>query len=86
MADIFQGDFNQRDEEIKKLLHIGECFDILRRRIVVGGKQTAIYAVDGFCVGNWQKGCWSSYIRFQRRICRTILPAFCKRGYLTLIY
>ena len=51
MADIFQGDFNQRDEEIKKLLHIGECFDILRRRIVVGGKQTAIYAVDGFLRG-----------------------------------
>lgn len=51
MPDIYEGDFAQRDEEIKKLLHIGECFDILRRRFVIGGKQVAFYSIDGFLQG-----------------------------------
>lgn len=51
MPDIFQGDFTQRDEEIKQLLHIGECFDMIRRRFVIGGKQAAFYTVDGFLKG-----------------------------------
>ncbi len=51
MNDIFQGDFSDRDEKIKTLLHVGECFDILRRRFVIGGKQAAFYAVDGFLRG-----------------------------------
>lgn len=52
MPDIFQGDFAQRDEEIKKLLHISECFDLIRRRFVIGGKQAAFYSVDGFLRGD----------------------------------
>lgn len=52
MPDIFQGDFTQRDEEIKQLLHIGECFDMIRRRFVIGGKQAAFYTVDGFLKGD----------------------------------
>lgn len=54
MPDIFQGnlDFKQRDEQIKQLLCIGECFDIIRRRLVIGGKQAAFYAVDGFLNGD----------------------------------
>ncbi len=52
MPDIFQGDFSQRDEEIKKLLHIGECFDLLRRRFAIGGRQAVFYAVDGFLRGD----------------------------------
>lgn len=51
MSDIFQGDFSQRDEEIKDLLHIGECFDILRRRFIIGGREAALYSVDGFLNG-----------------------------------
>lgn len=51
MPDIFQGDFSQRDEQIKQLLHLDECFDIIRRRFVLGGKQAALYAVDGFLKG-----------------------------------
>lgn len=54
MPDIFQEhlDFTQRDEQIKKLLCIGECFDIIRRRFAVGGKKAAFYAVDGFLKGD----------------------------------
>ena len=54
MADIFQEDldFKQRDEQIKQLFHIGECFDIIRRHLVIGGKQAAFYAVDGFLNGD----------------------------------
>lgn len=54
MQDIFQEnlDFKQRDEQIKQLLNIGECFDIIRRRFVIGGKQAASYAVDGFLTGD----------------------------------
>lgn len=54
MADIFQENlsFTQRDEQIKQLLHIGECFDILRRRFVIGGRQAAFYTVDGFLKGD----------------------------------
>lgn len=54
MPDIFQEnlDFTQRDEQIKQLLNIGECFDIIRRRFVIGGKQAASYAVDGFLTGD----------------------------------
>ncbi len=49
--DIFQGDFSDRDEKIKTLLHVDECFDILRRRFVIGGRQAAFYSVDGFLRG-----------------------------------
>lgn len=52
MPDIFEGDFTQRDEQIKELLHIGECFDIIRRRFVMGGKQAAFYTIDGFLKGD----------------------------------
>lgn len=50
-TDVFQGDFSQRDEQIKQLLHVGECFDIIRRRFVIGGKQAAFYTIDGFLNG-----------------------------------
>ena len=51
MADIFQGDFEKRDEEIKKLLRIEDSFDLIRRRFVIGGRQAAFYTVDGFLKG-----------------------------------
>ena len=41
MADIFQGNFQKRDEEIKKLLRIEDSFDLIRRRFVIGGRQAA---------------------------------------------
>ena len=49
--DVFQGDFSQRDEAVQKLLHIEECFDLLRRRIVIGGQQAVLYSIDGFLNG-----------------------------------
>lgn len=52
MPDIFEGDFAQRDERIKDLLHIEECFDIIRRRFVMGGRQAAFYTIDGFLKGD----------------------------------
>lgn len=52
MPDIFEGDFAQRDKQIKDLLHIEECFDIIRRRFVIGGRQAAFYTVDGFLKGD----------------------------------
>ena len=51
MADIFQGNFQKRDEEIKKLLRIEDSFDLIRRRFVIGGRQAAFYTVDGFLKG-----------------------------------
>ena len=50
-TDIFQGDFSERDEQIQQLLHVGECFDIIRRRFEIGGKPAVFYTIDGFLKG-----------------------------------
>lgn len=49
--NIFQGKYEERMESIKKLLGVGTNFDILHRKIVVGGKKTSLFAVDGFLKG-----------------------------------
>ena len=71
MADIFQGNFQKRDEEIKKLLRIEDSFDLIRRRFVIGGRQAAFYTVDGFLKG--------SFTRSRRNRCRKILRTFYSR-------
>ncbi len=67
MPDIFQGDFSQRDEEIKELLHIGECFDILRRRFVIGDREAALYSVDGFLNGQLSEKVMEFFFSIQKK-------------------
>ncbi len=49
--DIFQGDFEQRKRAVRELLHVGECFDILNRNLLIGGRKASLFAVDGFLQG-----------------------------------
>ena len=64
MADIFQGNFQKRDEEIKKLLRIEDSFDLIRRRFVIGGRQAAFYTVDGFLKGEVSEKVMEFFYRF----------------------
>jgi stage V sporulation protein AF len=52
MEDIFQGNVRERDENISNLLHLDECFDIIRRSFRIGGRQAFFYSVDGFLKGD----------------------------------
>lgn len=79
MADIFQGDFEKRDEEIKKLLRIEDSFDLIRRRFVIGGRQAAFYTVDGFLKGEVSEKVMEFFIRLRRSRCPGILQLFCSR-------
>ncbi len=49
--DIFQGGYEQRMNAAKALLHSDENFDILHRQLVIGGRKTSLFAVDGFLTG-----------------------------------
>lgn len=46
--DIFVGNYSARREAVRSLLHVGECFDILQRDLIVGGRNASLFAVDGF--------------------------------------
>lgn len=45
---IFEGSINERRNAIIELLNMDSNFDILQRNVTVGGKQIAIFAIDGF--------------------------------------
>lgn len=49
--DIFQGNYEQRMQKIRELLHLDENFDILHRQLVIGGRRASVFAVDGFLTG-----------------------------------
>lgn len=49
--DIFKGEYGQRMNAVKALLHSDENFDILHRQLVIGGRKTSLFAVDGFLTG-----------------------------------
>lgn len=49
--DIFQGEYEQRMNAVRSLLHLDENFDILHRQMEIGGKKTSLFAVDGFLMG-----------------------------------
>lgn len=53
MADtIFEvKDYKQRKQAIDQLLNINDTFDILKREVVIGGKDATFYMVDGFLKG-----------------------------------
>lgn len=50
--DIFRGQYDERMNQIKKLLHIGTNFDILHRQIRFGGRKASVFVVDGFLRGD----------------------------------
>lgn len=52
MQSIFDGTYEERQNIIKKILHLDENFDIICRNIVIGGKKTAFYTVDGYLKGD----------------------------------
>lgn len=49
--DIFRGDYEQRVNATKALLHLDENFDILHRQLIFGGRKASLFAVDGFLTG-----------------------------------
>lgn len=49
--DIFQGNYDQRMNAIRSLLHLDKNFDILHRKIEIGGRKASLFAVDGFLMG-----------------------------------
>jgi stage V sporulation protein AF len=45
---MFQN-FLENKKYLSDLLHVDECFDIVCRDVLIGGKNAAFYFVDGFC-------------------------------------
>ncbi len=46
--DIFTGSIDERRDAVKALLNMDSGFDIIQRNIEAGGKQIAIFAINGF--------------------------------------
>jgi len=46
--DIFTGSIDERRNKIKKLLNMDVTFDIIQRNITVGGKEIALFSINGF--------------------------------------
>lgn len=50
--EIFEiSDYQKRTQAITDLLNIGGTFDILKREVVIGGKNATFYMIDGFLKG-----------------------------------
>lgn len=52
MHSIFDGTYEERQNDIKELLHIDKNFDIICRNIIIGGKKTTFYTIDGYLQGD----------------------------------
>lgn len=48
---LFDRDLKKREEAIDGLLHMDTTFDILKRQVIIGGKEAVFYVVDGFLKG-----------------------------------
>lgn len=46
--DIFTGSIDERREAVKKLLNMDSNFDIIQRNLETGGRQVAIFVINGF--------------------------------------
>lgn len=46
--DIFTGSIDERRDAVKALLNMDSSFDIIQRNIKAGGRQIAIFAINGF--------------------------------------
>lgn len=46
--DIFTGSIDERREAVKALLNMDSSFDIIQRNIKAGGRQIAIFVINGF--------------------------------------
>lgn len=49
---LFGNDFELREQRINRLLRLDENFDLLHRHVEIGGRNAAIYSIDGFLQGD----------------------------------
>lgn len=69
--EIFEiSDYEQRRQAVNDLLNIGETFDILQRRVVIGGKNAVFYMIDGFLKGELLQ----KFLEFMYGITRKDMP------------
>ena len=43
------GSLEQDMAYLDRMLGVGENFDVIRRKVIIGGKDACMYLIDGFC-------------------------------------
>ena len=77
MSQLFNGNFEDRNKAVEKILNADETFDILHRVIDIGGKKAALWAVDGFLDGELSE----KILEFFRKVETADMPNDC-HGFL----
>ena len=49
MNKIITGNLKNDEKVIDAILHINESFDVLKKRMEIGGKTAVAYYINGFC-------------------------------------
>ena len=74
--------FEENIRYMNEILPVKESFDIIRREIIIGGKASVFYYIDGFIKDEAMLRSWTPFFLYPNRICRKMQKCLFRNMFL----